>query len=67
MYEDRFKAQAFKEQQELEKQVNELISAFENKWKAKYVDMQIVPISSIKNNLTYDQQKGRKIQFFLTL
>lgn len=67
MYEDRFKAQAFKEQQELEKQVNELISAFENKWKAKYVDMQVVPISSIKNNLTYDQQKGRKIQFFLTL
>ncbi len=59
--------QAIKEKEELEKQVNELIANYERKWKSKYVDMVLIPISSIKNNLPYNQQKGGKIQFFLTL
>lgn len=59
--------QAIKEKEELEKQINELIFNFENRWKAKYVDLTLIPISSIKNNLPYNQQKGGKIQFFLNL
>ncbi|KLT64017.1 hypothetical protein [Pedobacter sp. BMA] len=67
MYEERLKTRVIKEQLELEKQVNELIFAFENKWKAKYVDLTLVPIPSIKNSLPYNQQKGGKVQFFMTL
>jgi hypothetical protein len=67
MYEDKYNAQVFREQKELEKQINALISSFENKWKTKYVDLTLVPISSIKNSLPYNQQKGGKIQFFMTL
>ena len=54
-----------KEKEALEKQINELISNFENKWKAKYVDLTLIPVSSIKNNLPYKQQKGGRIQLFL--
>jgi len=58
---------AIKEKEELEKQINELIASFENKWKSEYIDMTLIPVPSIKNNLPYNQQKGGKIQLFLTL
>lgn len=65
MYQDRYKAQAIKEQQELEKQINDLISDFEKRWTNRWQPVKLIPISEIKNNLPYIAQKGGRIQLFL--
>jgi len=65
MHESELKNKALKEKKELEQQINELISNYENRWKMHWHNVSLIPISGLKNNLPYDQQKGGRIQLFL--
>ena len=65
MHESEIKNKALKEKKELEQQINELISDYETRWKKYWHNIYLIPISGIKNNLPYNQQKGGRIQLFL--
>lgn len=65
MHESEIKNKALKEKKELEQQINELISNYEDRWKKHWHNILLIPINGLKNNLPYDQQKGARIQLFL--
>ncbi|WP_421944680.1 hypothetical protein [Pedobacter sp.] len=65
MHESEIKNKALKEKKELEQQINTLISDYEERWRQQFENISLIPISAIKNNLPYDQQKGGRIQLFI--
>ena len=65
MHESEIKNKALREKKELEHQINNLISDYEERWKQQLENISLIPISAIKNNLPYNQQKGGRIQLFL--
>ena len=50
---------ALKAKEQLEKQINGLISNFEKEW----FGTTLIPITGIKNNLPYNQQKVGEFNF----
>jgi len=65
MHESEIKNKALREKKELEHQINNLISDYEERWKQRFENISLIPISAIKNNLQYNIQKGGRIQLFL--
>ncbi|WP_316757446.1 hypothetical protein [Pedobacter aquatilis] len=65
MHESEIRNKALREKKEIERQVNNLILDYEERWNQQFGNISLIPISTIKNNLPYDQQKGGRIQLFL--
>lgn len=66
MYNGNLRDQARREKEDLEKQINQLISDYEAKWKQNWTQVSLLTIPEIKNKLPYDKQKGGRIQLYLT-
>ncbi|MBE9598448.1 hypothetical protein [Pedobacter sp. MC2016-24] len=58
MYNGNLREQARREKEDLEKQINQLISDYEAKWKQNWIQLSLLAIPETKNNLPYNRQKG---------
>jgi len=53
MYSEKNRTQVNKEKKELEKQINDLILGYEERWKQRFQEIKVIPILKLIHKLQY--------------